>query len=228
MSKRLLILLVLALSCACGSKHEDKNVSGRTQSLATVASLESAQAQLRFTRILGAAGVESASLAASLRGPEQETLVAALLRLPGTTEVSLARAGAGDWTGELALASAAERAALLVSGSYTFLWRDASGGTGALGLVSDVGFPDYPSFVSPSEGAVVVGPARVQWEGAVSELRVLDASGELVHERDGLGATEATLPALPPGSYRVVLSAQAGPPSARWSSESVLSFEQVR
>ena len=227
MLRRPLILLVLALSCACSSKDDDKNVSGRTQSLATVAPLESAQAQLRFTRT-SAAGIESASLVASLRGPGQETLTSALVRLPGTAEVALAHASADEWTGELAFANAAERAAVLVSGSYTFLWRAESGGTGALELVSDAGFPSFPRFVSPSEGASVVGAARVEWEGALSALRVLDASGAVVHERDAISGSEATLPELPPGSYRIVLAAQAGPASARWSSESVRSFEQVR
>lgn len=228
MLKRPMILLVLALSCACSSKDDDKNVSGRTQSLATVAQLESAQAQLRFARTRGAAGVESASLVASLRGPGQETLASAVLRLPGQAEVTLARASSGEWRGELELTSESEQSALLVAGSYTFLWRSESGGTGALAQVSDAGFPSFPSVTAPSAGASVVGALRVEWEGAVSELRVLDAAGETVLTRADLSGGAAQLPALPAGSYRIVLSAQAGSPSARWTSEVVSSFEQVR
>lgn len=224
----ILLVLVLALSCACSSKDDDKNVSGRTQSLATVAQLESAQAQLRFARTRGAAGVESASLVASLRGPGQETLTSAVLRLPGQAELTLARATAGEWRGELELGSGVEQSALLVAGSYTFLWRDQGGGTGSLALVSDAGFPSYPSFTAPSEGAAVVGALTVEWQGAASELRVLDAAGQTVFTRADLSGGAAQLPALPAGSYRIVLSAQAGSPSARWTSEAVSSFEQVR
>lgn len=227
MLRRLLILIVLALSCACSSKDDDKNVSGRTQSLATVAPLKSIQAQLRVTRTLGAVGIESACLVASLRGPGLETLSSALMRMPGTAEVPLAHANADEWAGKIAFANPAERKAVLVPGAYTFLWRAKNGGTGSLALLSGAGFPDFPSVVSPSEGSAVAGAVRVEWQGVVRALRVLDSSGSLVYERDAISGSQATLPEFPPGSYQVVLSAQAVSASARWSSDYVRSFEQV-